>query len=153
MQTISATDFVNNFGRRNQDVQNEIIEVTSHGRAVGYYLSPKEFSDLIELKNSESKNVSIKNNILNQREKILELALKHKAKGIYLFGSVARGEDNAESDIDLIVDFPEIYDLLRDRLALANALEDLLGRKVDLIVQNEIEKEILISALRDAIKL
>ena len=79
--------------------------------------------------------------------------VKHNANGIYLFGSVARGDDNSQSDIDFIVDFPKIYDLFRDRLALANALEDLFGRKIDLIVKDELNKEIAMSAYKDAILL
>jgi predicted nucleotidyltransferase len=49
---------------------------------------------------------------------------------VRIFGSVARGEDNGASDVDLLVDLePEAT--LFDLLGLANDLEDLLGIKVD----------------------
>lgn len=153
MQSVRATDFVNNFGRCNQEVQREIIEVTSHGRPIGYYVSPAEFAALSKLHEDKAKYSSIKPKVLEVREKIRDIAVKHNANGIYLFGSVARGDDNSQSDIDFIVDFPKIYDLFRDRLALANALEDLFGRKIDLIVKDELNKEIAMSAYKDAILL
>lgn len=46
MMTLTATEFVNNFGRRNQEVQRGPIEVTSHGRPVGYYVSAHDFVSL-----------------------------------------------------------------------------------------------------------
>jgi prevent-host-death family protein len=46
MMTLTATEFVNNFGKRNQEVQREPIEVTSHGRPVGYYVSAHDFESM-----------------------------------------------------------------------------------------------------------
>jgi prevent-host-death family protein len=46
MISLTATEFVNNFGLRNQEVQREPIEVTSHGRPVGYYVSAHDFESL-----------------------------------------------------------------------------------------------------------
>lgn len=49
-----------------------------------------------------------------------------------MFGSIARGEDGPDSDIDLLVDF-EPDSSLFDLLHLARQLEDLLGRPVDVV--------------------
>lgn len=46
MMTLTATEFVNHFGKCNHDVQREPIEVTSHGRPVGYYVSAHDFESL-----------------------------------------------------------------------------------------------------------
>ena len=46
MIAVSASDFVKNFGKHNQQVQTQPIEVTSHGRVVGYYVSPEQFQAL-----------------------------------------------------------------------------------------------------------
>jgi uncharacterized protein len=66
------------------------------------------------------------------REKILEIARKHGAYNVRVFGSVARGEATDESDIDLLVD----YDLERISswfpAGLKRELEDCLGRRVDI---------------------
>jgi predicted nucleotidyltransferase len=49
-----------------------------------------------------------------------------------VFGSVARGEDGPDSDIDLLVDF-EADSSLFDLLHLTQLLEELLGRSVDVV--------------------
>lgn len=43
MSQVAATDFCRNFGLYQREVQKEPIEVTSHGRVTGYFLSPEEF--------------------------------------------------------------------------------------------------------------
>jgi hypothetical protein len=65
-----------------------------------------------------------------KREEILRLAAKHGASNVHIFGSVARGEDRPDSDVDFLVELQADRSLL-DRVALIQDLEDLLGRKVD----------------------
>ena len=65
-----------------------------------------------------------------KREEILRLAAKHGASNVHIFGSVARGEARADSDVDFLVELESSRSLL-DRVALIQDLEDLLGRKVD----------------------
>jgi uncharacterized protein len=50
-----------------------------------------------------------------------------------LFGSFARGEQNDQSDVDILVEFEEGQKTFDNFMALAFFLEDLLGRKVDLL--------------------
>lgn len=66
---------------------------------------------------------------LNQ---IKHLVKKHKGLGISVFGSVARGADTFDSDIDFLVDFAPDASLL-DQAGLLNDLTDLLKCKVDVI--------------------
>jgi predicted nucleotidyltransferase len=71
-----------------------------------------------------------------RRREILEVAARHGAQNVRVFGSVARGEADAASDVDLLVDmvteargfryFGVVEDLRRD-------LEALLGREVDIM--------------------
>nr|WP_260502401.1 nucleotidyltransferase domain-containing protein [Rhodococcus aetherivorans] len=49
-----------------------------------------------------------------------------------VFGSVARGDDDFASDIDLIVDFSDRHDIV-DLLGLQQALEDLLTVRVEIV--------------------
>lgn len=42
--------------------------------------------------------------IRQERESILEIATRYQAKNVRLFGSVARGEDQSDSDIDFLVE-------------------------------------------------
>lgn len=47
MITVSATDFVKNFGQYREQAQREVIAVTSHGRTSGYFLSEHEYQELL----------------------------------------------------------------------------------------------------------
>ena len=72
-----------------------------------------------------------------KREDILKIAAKHGARNVRVFGSVARGEAGPESDIDLLVDMEPGRSLL-DLGGLWSDLNELLGRKVDIVTENSI---------------
>lgn len=74
--------------------------------------------------------MKIKETLQQKREEILNLAAQHGASNVRIFGSVARGEEREDSDIDFLVDMDSDRTLL-DRIGLIQDLEDLLGRKVD----------------------
>ena len=88
----------------------------------------------------------------DRREEILHLAAKHGAVNVSVFGSVARGEESDESDVDLLVDvagepspwFPG---------GLVADLEKLLGRRVQVIIRRSLSPLIRESVLRDAFPL
>ncbi len=71
----------------------------------------------------------IQNEIKKHKSDILK---KYKIKEIGVFGSYIRGEENPESDVDILVDFTEPIDLFRF-LDLEEYLSDLFGKKVDLV--------------------
>jgi uncharacterized protein len=66
------------------------------------------------------------------RDRILKVAAKHRARNVRVFGSVARGEADTSSDIDLLVDF-EPGSSLFDLLHLTKELEQLLDHRVDVV--------------------
>lgn len=68
----------------------------------------------------------------SKRHEILAIAARHGARNVRVFGSVARGEAGPESDLDILVEM-EPGTSLMDRIALMQDLEDLLGRKVDVV--------------------
>lgn len=70
--------------------------------------------------------------LLDKRSELIAAARRHGASNIRLFGSVVRGEETASSDVDLLVDLAEERGF-DDYLALAEELETLIGRKVDLL--------------------
>jgi hypothetical protein len=74
--------------------------------------------------------MSLKELLKEKREEILSIATKYGASNVRIFGSVARGEDTADSDVDFLVELEPGRNLL-DRIALMQDLEDLLERKVD----------------------
>jgi predicted nucleotidyltransferase len=71
------------------------------------------------------------------REEILRIAAQHGARNVRVFGSVARGEDRSDSDVDLLVDMEDERSLL-DLVGLEQDLEELLQRKVDVLTDESI---------------
>jgi len=67
-----------------------------------------------------------------RRQDILDLAERHGVQILGVFGSVARGEDRPDSDVDLLVQFPDQMSLFAVA-SIQNELEELLGAPVDLI--------------------
>ncbi|MGQ9500500.1 MAG: type VII toxin-antitoxin system MntA family adenylyltransferase antitoxin [Anaerolineae bacterium] len=65
---------------------------------------------------------------------LIELCRQSGVMCILLFGSMARGEADEESDIDLLVEFSKPISLLR-LVALERELSDALGRKVDVLTK------------------
>ena len=67
-----------------------------------------------------------------KRDAILQIAARHGAGNMRVFGSAARGEADERSDIDLLVDTTENTSPWFP-VGLIQELEDLLGRKVDVV--------------------
>jgi hypothetical protein len=84
---------------------------------------------------------------------IIALAARYGARRIRVFGSVARGEERPDSDVDFLVDFPRGYDLFTQRLPLTQSLADLLHRKVELIPEHELNRHIREQVMKDAAEL
>ena len=84
-----------------------------------------------------------------RRNDILEIAGKHGATNVRIFGSVLRGDDGPASDIDLLVDtagttspwFPA---------GLILDLEELLARKIDVVTERGLSPFIREHVLREA---
>jgi predicted nucleotidyltransferase len=70
--------------------------------------------------------------LVREREAILRIAAQHGARNVRVFGSVARGEDEENSDVDFLVQMEpgrSVFDLA----ALTADLETLLNRRVDVV--------------------
>jgi uncharacterized protein len=74
------------------------------------------------------------NRIIAHRDDIERLAREHKARNVRVFGSVARGEADEASDLDLLVDVEPDATLL-DLGALLMELQELLGCRVDMVIE------------------
>ncbi len=75
-----------------------------------------------------------------KREEILRIAARHGAHNIRIFGSVARGEADSESDLDLLVEMEPGRSLL-DMCGLLMDLQDLLGCRVDVVTEKGLRKK------------
>jgi hypothetical protein len=69
-----------------------------------------------------------------KRAEVLRIAKQHGAKNIRVFGSVARGSDTPDSDIDFLVELEPGRSLL-DLGGLLMDLQGLFGRKVDVVTE------------------
>jgi predicted nucleotidyltransferase len=75
------------------------------------------------------------------RRQLPDLAARYHVRSLGVFGSVVRGEDRPESDLDLLVSFDTTPSLLTF-LALERTLTDSLGRKVDLVMRDALKPQI-----------
>lgn len=87
-----------------------------------------------------------------KREQILAIASRHGARNVRVFGSVARGEAGPDSDIDLLVEIGPIHSAFFPGGLLAD-LEDLLGRKVDVVTERGLHWYIRDRVLKEAVPL
>ena len=96
--------------------------------------------------------MSVQEQIRLRREDILRIAARHGAGNVRLFGSVARGEETIDSDVDILIDitgettpwFPG---------SLVADLEQLLTRPVQVVIRRSLSPLIRDSVLRDAVPL
>ncbi len=84
---------------------------------------------------------------LAEKEKIIEICKRNDISYCALFGSFARGEATEESDVDLLVRFSKpigwaFYGIAED-------LQDVLGKKVDLATENMLNKYIRENVMND----
>ena len=88
----------------------------------------------------------------DKREAVMELAERHGARNLRVFGSVARGGAGSDSDLDLLVEMDDDRSLL-DLIALGQDLEELLGRPVDVITDRSVSRHLRGEIFGEAIAL
>ncbi len=91
-------------------------------------------------------------NLQQRREAILEIARRHGAHDVRLFGSVARGENTEASDVDVLVRFEPDRSLF-DHGGLIADLEELLGVKVDVVSEGGMRERFRMRVLGEAVPL
>lgn len=98
-------------------------------------------------------NPMITANLIRQRRReILDIAERHGARDVRIFGSVARGDTSLTSDLDLLVRFEPGRSLL-DHGGLIDDLEELLGVKVDVISERGMRDRVRERVLTEAVPL
>lgn len=78
-------------------------------------------------------------------QKIFDLCRKYKVDKLYVFGSILTPRFNAQSDVDMVVNFKGVplEDYVDNYFGLKDALTTLLGREIDLLESNGIRNDIL----------
>lgn len=95
---------------------------------------------------------------MKRQEDILKILTEQKqylvqnfgVEEIALFGSYARGEENEESDIDILIQFKEGYKTFDNYMDLKFYLEELFGKTVDLVIKSAIKPRLKPYILEEA---
>jgi predicted nucleotidyltransferase len=96
--------------------------------------------------------MTIEQALREKREEIQRIAAKHGARNIRVFGSAARGDAKPDSDIDFLVDAgPETSSWFPAGLVLD--LEELLGRKVEVVTEKGLSRYVRDYVLGEAVPL
>jgi uncharacterized protein len=100
----------------------------------------------------QEQSVSLDQLLREKRDDIKQIAARHGAYNIRVFGSVARGEARPESDIDFLIDAgPATSSWFPAGLILD--LEDLLGRRVEVVTEKALNPDLRDHVMREAIPL
>ena len=94
--------------------------------------------------------------ISHNRSQIVELCRRYGVRKLDVFGSAARDDfDRNESDIDFLFEFDEDPNALADRFfGLLEGLEQLLGRKIDLVSNKDVRNPYFLQVVnRDRVTL
>jgi predicted nucleotidyltransferase len=87
--------------------------------------------------------------VRNKREEVLRIARQYGARNVRVFGSVARGEATPDSDVDFLVDMEPGRSLF-DLGGLLMDLQELLGRRVDVVTERGLRERLRERVLREA---
>ena len=90
--------------------------------------------------------------IQKERGRILKVADTYGLKNVRLFGSIPRGEATDKSDVDFLVELSSEANLF-DIIAFKQEIEELLGRKVDVVTEPSLSSYIRQEILNEAVNL
>jgi predicted nucleotidyltransferase len=91
--------------------------------------------------------------LLMKRDKILEIADRHGAFNVRIFGSVVRGEADLQSDVDVLVNYDRTRRSPWFPMGLIAELEAVLGCRVEVVTEKGLKSRIRERVLREAISL
>jgi uncharacterized protein len=122
---------------------------------LGYELPKQELSHKEEEADKKllNKKIKINKEIEKIKSKIIPLLKKNKVKRAGIFGSYSRGEQRKDSDVDIVVDIEDKNMSLIGFIGLNLALENILGKKVDLVEYDAIKSLIKERILNEEIRI
>ena len=124
------------------------IRATTKGKKITAYLEDLVLSDLTAGPKSRPTLVEVIRLLRSNRAELEKIGIRHAE----IFGSVARGEDLPDSDVDILVDLDPA--IVRDLFAYSRVqrtLQDLVGRRVDIARRGRTRPELDADLIRDAV--
>lgn len=97
-------------------------------------------------------DMSTFDDVMINKDKIIQIAAYRGASHIRIFGSVARGEEKPQSDLDLLVEFEPGRSLV-DHVGLIQDLQDYLGYDVDVVTEKGLNRQIREKIMQEAVPL
>ncbi|MGH3917626.1 MAG: nucleotidyltransferase domain-containing protein [Pseudonocardiaceae bacterium] len=108
--------------------------------------------DVVATRTVDPPDTALGRVVRRHRSAVRSVAARHGAISVRLFGSVARGEEEPHSDIDLVVDLPDTISLL-ELIALRRELAELLDAPVDVVPARSLRPDVAAAIEREAILL
>jgi len=124
------------------------VRATTKGKKLTAYLEDLVLSDLTAGPKSRPTLVEVIRLLRSNRAELEKIGIRHAE----IFGSVARGEDLPDSDVDILVDLDPA--IVRDLFAYSRVqrtLHDLVGRRVDIARRGRTRPELDVELNRDAV--
>jgi uncharacterized protein len=124
------------------------VRATTKGKKLTAYLEDLVLSDLTAGPKSRPTLVEVIRLLRSNRAELEKIGIRHAE----IFGSVARGEDLPDSDVDILVDLDPA--IVRDLFAYSRVqrtLQDLVGRRVDIARRGRTRPELDAELIRDAV--
>lgn len=103
-----------------------------------------------------SEQLSPRDILTRERSRILALLTERGGRDVRVFGSLARGEDDEQSDIDLLIELPEggsAAGELLTVLGLSEELSEFVGARIDVVTPRTLRPEVREAAITEAIPL
>ncbi|KYC46116.1 MAG: Nucleotidyltransferase domain protein [Candidatus Methanofastidiosum methylothiophilum] len=91
-------------------------------------------------------------NSSERNKKLVSFLTKHGARKIGLFGSVSRGEERPDSDIDILIEFNGDPSLL-DVVVIEQEASKLIGKKIDLVTEDALSPYIKDKVMKEVVML
>ena len=120
-----------------------LVEAAGHELVAGVRRQPRRLSRL---------SGPVGRRVRRLRHELIAAAAAHGVSGLRVFGSVARGEDRPDSDVDLLADLPPGMSLFGLGRVQAE-LEAIVGARVDLIPAQDLKPDVRSRAARDLVTL
>lgn len=121
-----------------------LVEATGHRLVITFDRDPRSRLGLPDTR--------LGRRLRQKRRALLASAARHGATNVRIFGSVARGDERPDSDIDMVVDISKKMGLIA-LTSLEKEFREILGVPVDLSVSSELGPRIKIEVDRDAVTL
>jgi len=122
----------------------KLIEATGHAVVIEVVPGPN--------KGREIPDTPIGRRLRRHRNAIIDAALRRGATNVRVFGSVARGEDNSLSDVDILVDLADDVGVV-GLVGLERELSEILKRPVDVVPSAGLKPAIALRVANEAIAL